>query len=353
MNEYILDLGYSEGRNVPYMFSNNRGNKHLVIFGMSGYGKTTFFSMLEKQLLAYDIKILEIDYSDSSIKKTILSEYSRIINISTSTICSPLSRRSNVYGIIEKNVDYAHRISNIVSGALKLSLNQKDVLYAVVKKISEQYNQISFQNICLELDKMKDKSAFSLKLKLNYLADKDVFGNSGNTSWKDIFKHKKPIQVLSLSDFPVEERVIIAEMLLDDLKSYLVECGTGNNDFFLILDECQKLNFNKNMPTTFFMNEGRKYGCGVWLAAPKPKRFKHDELASITQTGLVINFLPDEEDQKSIVKTITTNEKEYKKLLEKIQELDCGQFIATGAFVRKDGSLSSRTSLVIDRFDIK
>lgn len=349
MEEYTLNLGYSEGRKVPYMFSNNRGNKHLIAFGMSGYGKSTFLSMLEKQLIPYDVKILEIDYSDSSKNKQMLNADSHIININR--LCSPFSKRHNVYGIEEKNIDYAYRISDVISGALRLTSKQKVILSSATKRAAEQYEQISFKNICLELDNMKNPSALFLKLKLDYLADKDVF-QDGNNSWKDIFEHKKPIQVLSLSDFPIRERKIIAEILLEDLKNYVIERGIGNNNFFLILDECQELSFNNDMPTTFFMRQGRKYGCGVWLATQSPSFFKRDELALVKQAGLILNFLPNENERKSIVKTITTNDKEYKKFLEKIQELDCGQFIATGAFVRKDGSLSPRSNLVIDKFDL-
>lgn len=197
---------------------------------------------------------------------------------------------------------------------------------------------------------MEEQTAHNLKSKLDYLADKCVF-EDGQSGWKEIFNNAKPIQVLSLSGFSVGERKIVTEMLLEDLKNYMTECGIGNNDFFLVLDECQELSFNKDMPVSFFMSEGRKYGCGVWLATQSPGFFKYDELASILQAGLVINFRPNENERKNIIKKITSSDKEYNRLLDLSQELGCGQFIATGAFIRKDGSLSQRASLIVDSFN--
>lgn len=350
MKDYKVNLGCSGGISVPYLLSGHEGNRHLIAFGVSGYGKSTLIGILEKQLALCDAKILEIDYSESSGGKSTLGEYSRKIDISKDMPCSPFLRRCNLYGYEEDNINYARRLSGVIAGALRLHVGQRNILYSAIKGAVVQYQQISFKKICLELADMEEQTACNLKIRLDYLADMGVFEN-GHGSWKEIFDNAKPIQVLSLSGFPVGERKIITEMLLEDLKNYITECGTGSNDFFIIIDECQELSFNKDMPVSFFMGEGRKYGCGVWLATQSPGFFKRDELASLLQAGLVINFRPNENERKNILKKITSSDKEYSRLLKLSQELGCGQFIATGAFIRKDGSLSQRTSLIVDSFN--
>lgn len=350
MNKYPVTLGHSGGIDVPYIFSEHGGNKHLAVFGLSGYGKSTLLTILAQQLISCGAKIIDIDYSDSSTEKRTITEYSRKIDISTNAPCSPFMRRYNVYGVSESVPDYAKRLSDIMSGALKLGSKQENTLYSIIRNAAMQDKPISFKTICLALNNIKGQSAYSLKIKMNYLADKNVFENECD-SWDEIFQNKKAVQILSLSGFPAKERTFIAEMLLDDLKNYITERGTGNNDFFLILDECQKLSFRQDMPISFFMREGRKYGCGVWLATQSPNFFKRDELASVLQAGLVINFRPNENERKTIIKKLSTNDKEYKKLLELSQGLGCGQFIATGSFIKKNGNLSPRINLVIDGFN--
>lgn len=77
MKDYTINLGCSGGISIPYLLSGHGGNRHLIAFGVSGYGKSTLIAMLEKQLISYGVKILEIDYSNSSEGKSILEEYTK------------------------------------------------------------------------------------------------------------------------------------------------------------------------------------------------------------------------------------------------------------------------------------
>lgn len=332
-------LGKTENLEVRYAFDERSENCHMTMFGISGCGKSTELERLEKQVVEQGKRVVELDFSDSSYAKTSLVAKSRIIDVKESGMISLLARRYNVYGQPEGSVDFAKRIADIFSGVFRLTSKQKGILYKAVGQAVEEHDNISFSDIfkCLQVD---DASAESIRIKLQYLADIDLYRGDSKSGWHKLFEHEKAIQVLDLSGFPVEERKVIAELLLDDLRNYLTECGPGQNDFILVLDECQNLRLAQNMPTAFFMAQGRKYGCGVWLATQSSSYFKKNELVLLYQSSLILNFLPNSDEQVKISKKMAKNEKECRQILTKLQQLQRGEFIASGRFIKTDGGIS-------------
>ena len=154
----------------------------------------------------------------------------------------------------------------MLSGALRFKALQQSLLYDAIKQASTGCNQITVSDILDWLSLSDSTSAISIRMKLQYFADIKIFEGREANGCQKLFQHPKPIQILSLSGFRSDERKVIAELLLDDLRSYLVEYGPGQNDFILVLDECQNLRLTSGMPTSFFLSQGRKYGCEIGRA---------------------------------------------------------------------------------------
>lgn len=340
-------LGNSEAIEVIYPFDSRSENNHALLVGISGCGKSTQLEKMESDAVKNGKKIIELDFSDSSCAKRSLAEQVHIINIRENSDLSPLCKRADAYGKLEEPVDFSKRVTDVLTGTLNFKPRQQAVLYGTIKEVAEQSDQLSFKAILAWLALNNDSSAESICTKLQYLADTNVFGNYKTGGWRELFQHQKPIQILSLSGFPPMERKIIAELLLEDLHNYLVECGPGQNDFVLILDECQNLRLTSNMPTAFFLSQGRKYGCGVWLATQSPDYFKRDELVQLYQPALVLNFQPNADERSKICRKLAKTEKERLKLLSMFEQLERGQFVASGRFLTTRGNLSKYTHLLI------
>ena len=101
------------------------------------------------------------------------------------------------------------------------------------------------------------------------------------------------------------------------------------------------------MPTSFFLSQGRKYGCGVWLATQSPGCFNRSELALLYQSALILNFRPSMDERLKICKKLAFNEKECHRLLSISETLCKGEYLASGRFVRKDGTLSNYGTIKI------
>lgn len=340
-------LGYSD--NIPiYVAMDDRvDNRSVIILGRSGSGKSTAMYEMEKQLINTNYKIIEIDFSDSSIAKNLLVKESRIIDIKQNCIVSPLVRHYDVYGIEESSADYAKRLSDLFAGIFLFGDKQKTLLYNAIFKIVARKNDITFFDIYSSLEQ-DDSSSIGIRLKLRYLVDEKVFINGEKSGWTGLFEHNKSLQILTLSGFPAEERKVIAELLLDDLRNHLIESGTGKQNFVLVLDECQNLRLTLNMPTSFFLSQGRKYGCGVWLATQSPEYFQKSELAQLYQSALVLNFQPNVEECRKISRKLTETEKERQKLFAMFKNLKRGQCVASGHFLKKDGTLSDYGHLLVN-----
>lgn len=342
-----VHLGKSANTEIRYAFDSRSENNHMLLLGISGSGKSTQVEYMEADIIKCGKKVIEFDFSDSSFAKNSLAAQSRIVNVRDDSSISPLVKRCNAYGLTEKAVDFSKRITDVISGALNFKPRQQAVLYGTIKEVAEQYDQLSFKDILAWLALNNDSSAESICTKLQYLADINIFGNYKTGGWRELFQHQKPIQILSLSGFPPMERKIIAELLLEDLHNYLVECGPGQNDLILILDECQNLRLTSNMPTAFFLSQGRKYGCGVWLATQSPDYFKRDELVQLYQPALVLNFQPNVDERSKICRKLAKTEKERLKLLSMFEQLERGQFVASGRFLTTRGALSKYAHLLI------
>ncbi len=343
-----VSLGMSANTEIRYAFDSRSENNHMLLLGISGSGKSTQLECMESDVINFGKKIIEFDFSDSSFAKASLAKQSRTINIRNDSSISPLIKRCNVYGQLEDTVDFSKRITDLLSGALRFKALQQSLLYDAIKQASTGCNQITFSDILDWLSLSDSTSAISIRMKLQYFADIKIFEGREANGWQKLFQHPKPIQILSLSGFRSDERKVIAELLLDDLRSYLVEYGPGQNDFILVLDECQNLRLTSGMPTSFFLSQGRKYGCGVWLATQSPQYFKRDELAQLYQPALILNFQPNAEERSKICRKLAKDEKERKRLLEMFEQLGRGQFVASGRFLKKSGILSNRTHLLID-----
>lgn len=340
-------LGYSNALPIYVAMDERANNRSITILGCSGSGKSTTIYRMERQVANRNHKIIEIDFSDSSIAKNHLVEKSRLIDIKQNSIVSPLIRHNNVYGVAESSFDYAKRLSRLLTGIFRFGVNQENFLYDIIQEIATKNKNITLFDIYNALD-ISIPCCSVIRLRLKYLVDEKVFVNYETSGWTSLFEHDRPLQILNLSGFPVEERKVIAELLLDDLKSYLIESGVGKQNFILVLDECQNLRLTLNMPTAFFLSQGRKYGCGVWLATQSPEYFQKSELAQLYQSALVLNFQPNIEEAMKICRKLEDNEKERQRLFTMFKALKRGQCVASGQFLKKDGTLSNRGHLLVN-----
>lgn len=349
MEKVNLKLGITlGGRELYYPLDGRSDNRSILFMGRSGCGKSTAISLFEKQLTTYGKKVIEVDFSDSTVVND-LGDCSRVIDIKNASDFSPLARHYNVYGFPESDVDFAQRIANLITPTSSRSeMKQQSILYRAIKDIASRKDIITFSDICRRLREEKQPPEAVL-IKLGYFEDAKVFSTSMDTGsdWMKIFMHPKPIQVLSLSGFPRLYRKIIAELLLSDLENFLVRSGPGKFDFVLVLDECQNLHLSLGMPTAFFLSQGRKYGCGTWLATQSPGYFKREELAQLYQPALTLNFETNDDERSKICRKLETNDNKRGKLFAMFQKIQRGQFIASGHFIKMDGTLSDYGHLIV------
>lgn len=336
-----------DGLFVKYPFDHRSNNRSVLAIGQSGSGKSTALFKMYSQL---DKKVIELDYSNSSLSEKGPRSKCRRYNFGCNFSISPFVRRCNVYGIPESTIDYCKRITDLTTRAFQFGIRQKGYFYDAAREILDEQTSLDF---CSILEKLQDNRAVAAQAvcqKLRYFADKGFFSNSSARSWDNIFSNDRNIQSISinLSMYPSDVRKALTEFMLDDLKEYLLQSGAGKHDFILLLDECQTLDFSVDSPTSFFLSQGRKFGCAVWMATQSPLFFKRSQLAQLYQAALTLNFKCSIEEQNAIVRKLANGSpKLTEKLHSMFLDLDRGECVASGRFLKPNGSLTEYTNIVI------
>lgn len=94
--------------------------------------------------------------------------------------------------------------------------------------------------------------------------------------------------------------MIITEMLLWNLISYLQSVGPSPIKVFVILDEAHKLSFDRGGPVEWMLREGRKFGLGVILASQQLEDYSKVAISN-TATKLVFQ---NHDDKHALSKTL-------------------------------------------------
>lgn len=98
----------------------------------------------------------------------------------------------------------------------------------------------------------------------------------------------------------------MAELLLLDLWAHMQVSGTAEHPFIVSVDEFQKLRFSADAPASLLLTEGRKYGCGFWLATQfLRERFDIETRACLEQASAHLIFSPPGADLPMLSKQLT------------------------------------------------
>ena len=333
-------------------------NRHMLIQGKSGQGKTYLIQRMLKELSNQGIPSIIIDYTDGfkpsqlepNFKNSLAGKIDQYFVVKENFPLNPFKRNTieideGIF-IEEDNSTIASRFKSIINSVYGLGVQQSNTLYQTVLKCLENYGDNLDLNILKdELQKDDSNTAQSVLNKLNELLDKNPF-ESTDFDWSILDSNDGKIYIIQLTALSKDIQNIITEFILLDLWNYKSTNGSEENPFVVVLDEAHNLDFSKDSPCSKILTEGRKFGWSGWFATQSIKgSMKTDEIAKLENVDEKIYFHPT--DISSISKYLSKDNEDKKRYEKELSQLTKGYCIVQGSAIDSNGKLYPQDPLTV------
>ena len=341
---------------------NELANRHLLISGKSGQGKTYFMQCLLLEKSKQGISSLIVDYTEGFLPNQLEDEFIKALGdrfkqrvVYTDKLpINPFTRNTRFIGSIEipeSNIDIAERVKSVFAAVYPtLGIQQLSMIYDRILVGLERYEEhMSLNHLKDLLEEEGSSTALKALSQLRPLIDRNPFTNSSSINWRDHIESKGDVFVIQLTGFPRDVQLIITEFLLWDLWNYSIREGNKNLPMPVILDEAQNLDHKDESPSARILTEGRKFGWSAWFATQFLKaQMGSDELARLQNATQKIYFAQSDEDVSYIANTLVNEDGDKKYWENKLLNLRKGQCIVQGPLLDTKGNLSKPRNVVVN-----
>ena len=334
---------------IYWEFGNSKmGNRHLLIQGKSGQGKTYFIQRLIMELSKQKVPVIIIDYTDGFRPDKLENEFINVLGenlvqhivIKDKFPLNPFKKYQNTLfddvSIEEDNVDVATRFVSIIGSVYnQLGIQQRNAIYQAVLMGLDKNGVMDLKDLEQELINQDSAVASNALSQLKVFIDKNPFDSVNDFDWSDINYPSSVVTVIQLTGINKDIQKIITEMILWDLWYYKTSNGGDEKQpFAVILDECQNLSFGNDSPCTKILQEGRKFGWSGWFATQFLKgKLDNNAINMLQNSEEQIYFNPPDNSVDTIAKTLTKDNADKKYWESKLSDLKKGQCIVYGPTV--------------------
>ncbi len=291
-------------------------NRHLLIFGASGTGKTYTVQAIILELAKYLQNSLIVDYTNGfttnqleSIIKDILKPQQHIVRREPLPI-NPFRQQYEViegFELPEDPASTAQRVSGVFGEIYQLGDQQKSALYTAIRDgVNENGDKFNLAVLMQRLQIMSNSggptaaSAASAMTKIQPFVDTTPFGVEDPQSWEKLFSDTSSrCHIIQLAGFMKEFARLITEFALIDLYRYYRAQGDKDKPKVIVLDEIQNLDHRLESPLGQFLTEGRKFGISLVLATQTLSNLGRDERDRLFQASHKLFFKPADTEIRS------------------------------------------------------
>ncbi|MCG5523612.1 DUF87 domain-containing protein [Ectothiorhodospira haloalkaliphila] len=325
-------------------------NRHLLVFGGSGAGKTYAIQALLLEMFKAGQSSLIIDYTDGFLPQQLEPEVSEtatpehfVLAAGRKLPLDPFRAQSDEiegFGVIqEQPFDVAKRVASIFTAVYSsLGEQQRATLVDRVEQ-GVAAGGLSLQSL---YEQLRDEGEDLLANKLMPLARTEPFLSRDEEAWSALFEgdvHR--INILQLARIPVEVQRLIIEFVLWDLWDYLRRTGNKNKPRPVVLDEVQNLDHRSGSPLEKYLREGRKFGASMILATQTMSNFRAEERDRLFQAAHMLFFSPAPTELRSFANVLKDRVpgSSLDDWSRQLSALTKGECLSVGYERRSDGSL--------------
>ena len=353
LNDLRVLIGRDRSGYEVYWEFGNKGlsNRHLLITGTSGQGKTYAIQSMLYEVSKSNVSMVVFDYTEGfrtdQLEKKFLDKMDGHIDNQvvyfTGVPINPFARHEiEVAGMKapEKISDVAQRIASTLSHVYKFGDQQFAAIYdASYSGLSKYGDNMSMKYLESELNASQNKYAKTVVSKMTPFLHSVDFSND-HCDWNDIlYSETNKLTIFQLTSFVRDIQVIITEFMLWDMWHYTKKHGNKDKPFVVVLDEAQNLSHADNSPSGLILTEGRKFGWSTWYATQSLRVLNDDEVTRLLQSAFKMYFKPTDDEIISMAKQLNPSDaNEWRSPLTNLKKGEC---IVVGDRIQKDGVFKS------------
>jgi len=334
-------------------------NRHLILFGRSGQGKTYCIQGLLMEMAKASCNSLVIDYTNGFLPNHLEPEFKNFVKPQSHFLAqkplgiSPFRKQKQDFGgVVLEEQDHivAGRISSIFNQVYS-SIGEQQI--ATLMNVLEDGvrchgNKYDFNRMLDDL-REEGKTGESLANKLAPMVKSRLFDSSTDQSWKAIFSDKNSrTNIIQLASLSRDIMQLATEFTLWDIYSFACSYGDKSHPLPIVLDEVQNLDHRLESPLGKMLTEGRKYGISLILATQTLSVLAKDQQDRLFQAAHKLFFAPAETEIQSYAKLLEqavtgTNRKAW---LDELAKLKKGECISVGLHMNSLGALEQGAKVV-------
>jgi DNA phosphorothioation-dependent restriction protein DptH len=286
----LLGKTVGGGKPVYWEFGHPElANRHMVVFGTSGMGKTYAIQCLLCEFGREGQNSLVIDYTDGLIPsklepatKSCLQPSQHFIQHSPLPISPFKAQVSHEAGIIFKDtpISIAKRVAAIFKSVYELGNQQFSVLIDAITEGVQQHgdNYRMIQVLDILQTYINDgihsngpvKTTIS-KLK-QFILSNPFADDEAGIGWQQLFEDETSrCHVFQFHMVDRHSARAVIEFVLWDLYSFVSSSGNKHIPRVVVLDEVQNLDLGTDAPVAKYLTEGRKHGLSLITATQTVK----------------------------------------------------------------------------------
>jgi DNA phosphorothioation-dependent restriction protein DptH len=349
------------GGSVYWHYGNAKlSNRHIIIFGSSGYGKTYGIQCILAEMAMQNLHSLIVDYTDGFMPGQVEEEfktYGRPLDHFVHDTGLPLApfapqmmqinpnnppKAENPFGI-------ASRVTNIFSHVYDLGEQQKSVMIDAIMKGINESAALTFDDLLAALQASEHASAGTLASKIQPFVYAKPFSSDLAANWADLLKSPDYMtHVLQLKGFTADLQKIIIEFALWNLWDYAVNHGSKTRPIPLVLDEIQNLDHRGGSPIDKMLREGRKFGLSLILATQTISNLESEARDRLFQASHKLFFRPADTEIMRYAEILAAQNTGVSKQdwAERLTKLGKGECWSLGYSVTSSGAFKQEVTLV-------
>ena len=330
-------------------------NRHMLIFGSSGQGKTYAIQCMVSEMSTFRQNSLIIDYTNGFlpnqlevVAREVLKPQQHVVRHKPLPINPFLPQVSDSGGIVigENSNAIAKRISSLFDSVYDIGNQQYSVLHrAIMEGVDSLKSGMNLDHMLSLIESMaEDKryktSAQSLHNKLRpFILDQPFSSGDEGFDWDHLFLKQDPLcNIFQLAGMDMYSGRLITEFILWDLYGHLQSKGKKTDPKVIVLDEVQNLDHKEGSPLSKYLREGRKFGLSLILATQTMSNMKKDERDRMFQAEHKLFFKPADTELKAFadIAALATRQK-VDDWIRKLSSLSKGECYSIGKTLSPDG----------------
>lgn len=359
-DKLLIGTNVVNGESVYWHYGHpGLANRHLLLFGSSGSGKTYGIQCLLAEMAAQHLHSAIIDYTDGFLPNQVEQKFAEVTQPQNHYVridklpLNPFRRQIQIIdpdmpAMEESSFDVASRITSIFTSVFNMGDQQAATLTRVLDTGIGSGRTFTLDDL---LPMLRDEgiTGETLANKLEPFVRSQPFRDSDNIAWDGIFGSAGHwVNILQLKGLSRDTYRIVTEFALWDLYDYVCNIGSKNHPIPVVLDEIQNLNHGNDSPIDKMLREGRKFGLSLMLATQTISNFDQEQRDRLFQAGHKLFFKPADTEIKSFAKilSMTSRNGSEKEWEERLSKLTKGQCYSLGPVLTTNGTLRPMAVLV-------